>query len=459
MTNIAAKFESFERRFPNHRPAAFGLSRAAVLELLAFFALAFAIDFALFGGGRFQAVQPHPFWIPVILLSVQYGTSEGLLAAVTSTVALLLGALPPQLFGQDIFDYLAGVSATPLMWCIAAIVVGELAARRRRRLEQTERALAETREEADGLADAYANARQTKDRLEARLAGELKTTLALYEGARAVERASAGDVLRGAVDLTRGVLGPEKFSIFLLNGDMLEAAVQEGWTADDTFTRCHTADSALYQAIVAEGRQLCAAYKDDADVLAGEGVLAAPLAGGPGGRPVGMLKIESLSFAELTTSAIENFRLAADWIGAALERARRQEALAAGQVTDASGETLSAALYAHEATLMSRLGARFGFDCSQLVIDAEAAHGLSADDQRSFARALAAAAAETLRDTDLAFDLGRHGRKYAVLLPGADPEAAAQIARRLEAALARLAPAAVLQGRVRVHVELLEAAA
>ena len=133
--------------------------------------------------------------------------------------------------------------------------------------------------------------------------------------------------------------------------------------------------------------------------------------------------------------------------------------MAAGQVTAGGGATLSAALYSHEVDLMTRLGARFGFDVAQLVVDAELAHALSADDKRGFATALAAAAKEALRDTDLTFDMGRHGRQYAILLPGADAESADIAARRLEAALSRLAPAAATAGRVAVRAETLELAA
>jgi polysaccharide biosynthesis protein PelD len=461
MKDIRAKFEPFEKRFNSTRKgrAAFGLSASALVELAIFFAIAFIIDFLVFGGTRFQGLQPHPFWIPVILLSVQYGTSEGLLAAVISTIALLLGALPEQRFGQDIYDYLQAVAVEPLMWFIAAIIVGELAMRRRRRLARTEQELADVRQEADGLAEAYAKARQAKDTLEARLASDLTTTLSLYQGARAVERSSVGNVLTGAVELIRRVLDPDMFSIYLLNGSQLEAAVQEGWEDDAKQARVFAADSALYQAIAAEERMLCAAHADDARILTGEGVLAAPLLGGPSGQPVGMLKIEALSFADLTTSSVETFRLCSEWIGSALERARRQEALAAGQVTAGGGATLSAALYSHEVDLMTRLGARFGFDVAQLVVDAELAHALSADDKRGFATALAAAAKEALRDTDLTFDMGRHGRQYAILLPGADAESADIAARRLEAALSRLAPAAATAGRVAVRAETLELAA
>ncbi len=456
MNELAARFQAFERRFPTKRQRTFGVSTSALLELFVFFGLALLIDLIGFDGHRFQGVEPHPFWIPVILLAVQYGTTEGLLAALVATAALLIGAMPEQTFGQDIYDYLRHVTAEPLMWCVAAIVVGELASRRRRRLVQTERALVDARQEADGLADAYAKARQTKDKLEARLASDLRTTLALYDGARAIERSSTGDVLRGAVELVRGVLGPEKFSIFLLNGDVLEAAVQEGWETGDGFRRVLRAEDPIYRAIVGEDRRLCAAYRDHAEILRGQGVLAAPLAGGPDGRPVGMLKVEALSFADLTTTAVENFRLAADWIGAALERARRAETLESHQVMTDDGAALSAALYRHEAALIARLGERFGFACAKLVIEAENAHTVDADVQRSFARALTAATEEALRDTDLAFDLGRHGRRYAILLPGADAMQARPVAERLEQALSRLAPAEVTVGGVRVRAENLE---
>lgn len=459
MTDIRAKFEPLEKRFGSGRRAAFGVRASAVVELLVFFIIAFAVDFLLFDGSRFQGLEPHPFWIPVILLSVQYGVTEGLLAAVVATAALLLGALPEQQFGQDLYAYLQSITLDPLLWFVSAIIVGELAARRRRRLERTEQELADTRQEADGLADAYAKARQAKDMLEARLASDLTTTLSLYEGARAVERSSVGNVLTGAVELVRRVLDPDQFSLYLLNGSQLEAAVQEGWPDDAKGARVFASDTALFQAIAAEERQLCAAHSDDARILAGEGVLAAPLLGGHAGRPVGMLKIEALSFADLTTSSVETFRLCAEWIGSALERARRQEALAAGQVTAGGGATLSAALYSHEVDLMTRLGARFGFDVAQLVVDAEQSHALSAVDKRGFAAALASAAHEALRDTDLTFDLGHHGRQYAILLPGADAESAGIAARRLEAAISRLAPTAATIGRVSVRAEALEVAA
>ena len=54
----------------------------ASIELVVFFALALLFDTLVLDGSRFLEVEPNPFWIAVIVLTVQYGTSYGLLAAI-----------------------------------------------------------------------------------------------------------------------------------------------------------------------------------------------------------------------------------------------------------------------------------------------------------------------------------------------------------------------------------------
>ena len=71
------------------------------VEMAIFFAVALAIDTLAFGGDRFRDVAPHPFWAVVVLVSLQYGTNEGLIAAVASSAALLIGNIPPQPLSLD----------------------------------------------------------------------------------------------------------------------------------------------------------------------------------------------------------------------------------------------------------------------------------------------------------------------------------------------------------------------
>lgn len=72
----------------------FGLRATALIEMAIFFAVALGLDALVFDGDRFREVAPHPFWALVILVSLQYGTNEGLLAAIFSSAALLVGNIP-----------------------------------------------------------------------------------------------------------------------------------------------------------------------------------------------------------------------------------------------------------------------------------------------------------------------------------------------------------------------------
>ena len=52
-----------------------------VVELFVLYSLLLVLAFVLPGPNELTAINPHPFWIPVLLLSVQYGPLGGFAAA------------------------------------------------------------------------------------------------------------------------------------------------------------------------------------------------------------------------------------------------------------------------------------------------------------------------------------------------------------------------------------------
>ena len=135
-------------------------------------------------------------------------------------------------------------------------------------------------------------------------------------------------MLFGVAPLVREMLNASKFSLFLLNGQRLELAAAEGWGAGDRFGRGFDAASPLFRAVVAERRVVTTVRSEDEAMLAGEGILAGPLAAGETGRVVGMLKVEAIPFLELNPATVQNFRILCDWIGSAYDKALRYERLA-----------------------------------------------------------------------------------------------------------------------------------
>jgi polysaccharide biosynthesis protein PelD len=306
-----------------------GIRVVALFETVTLLAVALSIDTYLLDGNRFAGIQPHPFWAAVLLAAAQYGTKEGLAAAVLATAALLAGALPEQGFGEDLYAWLLRISGTPVLWFIAAVVLGEIRDGHHRKSDMLKEELADTREQARTIAEAYERLAQTASELEVRVAGQVRTVHAMYTAARAIERQDTREILIGVAPLVQSVLGPLKFSLYLLNGQRLELAAAEGWTAQDCFTRDFNTDSPLFHAIV-DGRQTLTGITPEHEfILQGEGMLAGPLASRETGKVVGMLKFEEIAFAELNPSNVQNFSIVCDWIGTAYDSALRFEQLRA----------------------------------------------------------------------------------------------------------------------------------
>lgn len=417
-------------RRPRREPL--GRLRKPLLELALLLGALLALDLLAFGGTRFEGVRPHPFGAVVLLLAVQYGTGAGMAAAAASTAALFVGNLPVQALGEDLNDHMLRLFAEPILWLAAALVLGELSDRSRRKAARLARDLEASLARERDLAGAYTRLRAAKEDLEIRVAGQMKTVLTIYRAARAIERLSFGEVLMGVADLVREVIGPTKFSLFLLNQNTLEAALNEGWSQGDRFARVFDQDSALFQAMVGGQRVLSVSRPADQRILGGEGILAGPLVSSETGEVVGMLKIEGLDLLQLNLAGIENFRLLCEWVGTAFAKAQRYEAAQDATIRSLDGKLLSDGLLERDRALLTAIARRIGFPLSMVTVSV-------ADEDRAdgIEEALAAAAREVLRETDNVFDARRAQGGFVVLLPGAGPEAATSVAERLRAAIAR----------------------
>ena len=296
-----------------------GLRPVALIEIALFLALALATDRWLFQGDRFQSVAPHPFWILVLLVSAQYGTREGLLAAALSSVALLAFHLPDPAAGPDPYAGLLALVRRPVSWMVVAFVLGELRQRQIRR--ETDLALSlETalRREAE-LRSACESLDRARRELETFVAGQPATLLSVCRAAPLLESTDPARTVPGAIGLVRAVLNPARFSLFLRREGGLHLAAQHGWAEGDSWRRAFPDFHPLARAILEEGRCLSAARPEDDAALAGEGILAAPLRD-PGGAILGMLKIEDPDLARgggHTAAIVESL---GRWIGAARAR-------------------------------------------------------------------------------------------------------------------------------------------
>ncbi|ANK80814.1 MAG: hypothetical protein TEF_08370 [Rhizobiales bacterium NRL2] len=422
-----------------------GRRSIAYVELVLLVALLVGLDFLFMPVDGFAEVNPNPYWIPIILLAVQYGVFEGLIAAVVCTAVSLLSGVDPEFYrialeqgpaaamdqsvggGFATFsdeDYFIAWSyaAQPIMWVLAALFIGLLRERLRQRNQELAHDLAQTSHREEVLSSAYNQLLNTKEQLEIRVAGQLRTVFTLYQAAKAIEKLGPGEVLIGIADLVRAVMQPTKFSLYLLNGNVLEAVINDGWEDDDAYARVFDSGSPVFQQVVGRRRCLSAVNTDEEKLLAGEGIMAGPLTSVDTGEVVGMLKIEKLGFLDLHISSLENFRILSDWVGTAFANARRFRKAQSNMLFNEERNMFTDVVFKSHSKLMRQFGERFGIDMTAVTLKAEGLDVLHPERRAGLVKAVHDVVEHHMSPVVQAYEYRQNGREFALILPGVDPE-------------------------------------
>jgi hypothetical protein len=419
-----------------------GLRSSAIFEIVAFLGIMLLCSGFFGEGNRFWNVEPHPFWVIVLLVAVQYGTGEGILAAMLSSVALLIGNMPEHDFGKgsDMYAYLYEVLHLPVLWLMSAVILGELRQRHIREREYLIHELHEARSREDKISDSYNKVKGLKERLELKIASQLRASVHTYRAARAIEKNNPADVLLGVQELVRSVMQPEKFSLYLLGSDGLSSTMTSGWQEGDKYQQEFTAADPLFKEVIGSQHVLCVANRDHQRVLQDQGVLAGPLVDAETGEISGMLKIEKIGFMELNLSTIETFHAICEWVGMALVNAHKYQDAKSGSMVNPDHNLMTYNYFRKYTDYISALGKRVGFAVHMIVIQLVNAEKLTPDQRVKTARTISEAVKLALRNVDMAFDYQKDGAEYSIVLPATSRAGAKIVLTKLEDGIRKKLP-------------------
>lgn len=423
------------------RKTLFGIRRSAWLEMLLALVVLLVIDYVGFDRTRFWDVNPHPFWFIVLLIATKYGTKEAIIAALLSSVALLLGNVPAQTVDQDYYAHTMMVLKLPLLWLVSAVVFGELRQMHIRERDTLEKSLADSSTRENYITQSYQWVKKLKDDLELRVAGQLRSSISAYQAAKKMETLSPAEVYVGLEELVSTTLNPDQFSIYTLGKDGLATNLTHGWKESDGYARHFTSDSALFNAVIGQQEVLCIANSDHERLLGGQGMLAGPIVDRTTGEVVGMLKIEKLGFTELHLSNIESFNTICEWAGMAIVNARKYQAAKEGSINNPDHNLFTYGYFNRYKDYIASLAARVGFDVTMVSVKLANANEFDMTSRQNLARALSSSVDKVLRNVDLAFDHQEHSEQYSIVLPATNLKGAEIVAGKIESELAKAAKA------------------
>jgi hypothetical protein len=93
----------------------------SLVESIVLLLLLRVIESLFFGTGFFASLTLHPFWLVVLLSSMQHGLYSGV---ATAGLAALLLDWSPHATGVDVTDHQLAIAILPFQWLVASLCIG-----------------------------------------------------------------------------------------------------------------------------------------------------------------------------------------------------------------------------------------------------------------------------------------------------------------------------------------------
>jgi hypothetical protein len=283
--------------------------------------LRIAIEFALIFGAALlvkellaattSATYPNPLWFPVIALALAHGLAAGLVAAIVATALQFSGGLPAALMPEDMYSYIARITAEPVGWTCAALLIGHIRSRQIASSAELQTRLLDSRQHCAAVAELCEHLRQRAEILERQIAATASASNTdLVEAMSGLRLSGWDDFPRRLTHFVALMTGAPEFTVHLLRDNALELAFQPADAHGSAIDTSVAPVDPLFAAVVNERRIVSAARANDDAVLAGRAIMAGPIIEEKGPRRViGMLSMRGASLADCSEDIERRFEL------------------------------------------------------------------------------------------------------------------------------------------------------
>jgi hypothetical protein len=188
-----------------------------LFETLVLLAVITALQRWLFGAAAFTGL-PHPYLLPVLLVSSQYGMSGGLTAAGAASLLYWFGFSTPSA-AQDFHAYAGTVAVQPATWLATALVIGGLRSLHIHQFSELADQLATDRRRGHDLACGLERAIAEINGLERRIGTDMRSVAALSRSLADIDLSDWRAAAVSYAELFRVGTGTPTFTIFLKDAD------------------------------------------------------------------------------------------------------------------------------------------------------------------------------------------------------------------------------------------------
>lgn len=392
-------------------------------EIPLFYVLLIVLEHAYFPEKTaFRGVEPHPYWLGILLFSLRYGPGPGLMAGALSAACYLGGVWRggERYLFEDFDFYLL-----PGLFIAVGAAVGASLDGFRRAVFQRDGDLTDHKTRLRELADEVEIERKAHRALEQHVVSQMSSLVTLYSGARGLGSLDPEALFEGILDFFTQALKARRTSLYVREGDLWALHSHRGWSVARTPPAQFGFAEGLVGRAGSENKVISLR-----DYSFGEGgrpgldaVMAGPLRRGDG-QVAAVFCVQDIPLLKFNSATINLLTLLLDWAQEAIAKCHYFEELKSKSIMD---EDLN--VY-HERYFWSRARQEFGrskayaLPFSVLLVSLESPRDLPKAQELSALRILSCLLNETCRGIDIVAKYSEPGIPFAILMITATAERA-----------------------------------
>jgi hypothetical protein len=291
--------------------------RLAVIEICALLVVPALLEWLLPAFPDLTTFHPHPYWAAILILSLQYGTVSGLLAAAVAIVATVVIGLPEPDIGENHFAYLIRAWTQPVLWISAALLLGHFRMRQIEQRNELNRAVEELQYRSDALTNHVTELKVHCGKLERRLATRPKSGAPVLLDIMSRAHAATATELTYLFDSAiQSALPGTRATLYRLHGDVCAPIAVSPPQSNPTVAPKASPNVMLLQSM-RNNVPLSVLSGQDDHALGTDGIFAVPVASGsmPGGNEtdnvsiIGALVVEAMPPAFIEPRTLERLQM------------------------------------------------------------------------------------------------------------------------------------------------------
>ena len=289
----------------------------------------------------FAGINPHPFWIIVLAISLRYGRGGALFAGIAAATVFVAHIL--LLGGVDaLYDDL-WILRYPILFILVGFMAGEVKTVFILREDYLTSRLEELENQNDTLVKENEIVKEAHRVLTANVATKQDTITILNEITGRLKSYDPDVIFNGILQSFRENLGAEECSVYAPEGNELKLAFSDGWQDYHRRPTSFATGEGLVGAAAEAGRAMSvkefifkkhAGARASSDLM-GDSVLAIPIVGLEG-RLFGVASIEKLPLIKLTETTIQTAKVICELAASSLNNAVAFHGMEERQIRDAS---------------------------------------------------------------------------------------------------------------------------